>query len=118
MGKECVFRVLDNSGALLVKCIGMLGGKSSIMQGDIIVCSILSVGSRARVRKHQVVHAVVLHCDKVIFRGSGFGFRFLKRGVALLDSKGSPLGTRIRGILPKELGTVSNKILYLADRIL
>lgn len=118
MGKECVFKVIDNSGALFVRCIGTLGKKCSIRLGDIIVCSVLSVGARSRVRKHQVVYAMVLHSNKVVFRKSGLGFRFLERNVALVDSKGNPLGTRIRGVLPKELGSVSNKVLYLADRVL
>ena len=117
MGKECTFRVLDNSGAVSVRCIGVLGGKSSVHLGDTIICSVLSVTGKSRVKKHQVLKAVVLCCDKVIFRENGLGFRFFERGVALLDSKGNPLGTRIRGVFPKELGDVSSKILSIVDRV-
>lgn len=118
MGRESTFRVLDNSGALFVRCIGVLGSKSSIRFGDTIVCSVLSVTGRSRVKKHQVLRAVVLCCNEVVFRENGLGFRFFDRGVALLDSKGNPLGTRIRGVLPKELGSVSSKILSIVDRVL
>ena len=118
MGRESTFRVLDNSGALFVRCIGVLGGKSSIHLGDIIVCSVLSVTGRSRVKKHQVLRAVILCCNKVVFRENGFGFRFFEKGVALLDSKGNPIGTRIRGVLPKELGGVSSKILSIVGRVL
>ena len=97
--------VADNSGARRVMCIKVLGGskRKYASIGDVIVVSIKEAIPRGRVKKGDVMKAVVVRTAKDIRRPDGSVIRFDKNAAVLIDNKQEPVGTRIFGPVPREL---------------
>ncbi|MCB1381519.1 MAG: 50S ribosomal protein L14 [Notoacmeibacter sp.] len=113
--------VADNSGARRVMCIKVLGGskRKYASVGDIIVVSIKEAIPRGRVKKGDVMKAVVVRTAKDIRRPDGSVIRFDKNAAVLIDNKKEPIGTRIFGPVPRELRAKSHmKIISLAPEVL
>ena len=113
--------VADNSGARSVMCIKMLGGSKRRFAsvGDIIVVSIKEAIPRGRVKKGDVMKAVVVRTAKDIRRADGSVIRFDNNAAVLVDNKKEPVGTRIFGPVPRELrGKGHMKIISLAAEVL
>ena len=113
--------VADNSGARRVMCIKVLGGskRKYASVGDIIVVSIKEAIPRGRVKKCDVMKAVVVRTAKDIRRADGSVIRFDKNAAVLIDNKKEPIGTRIFGPVPRELRAKSHmKIISLAPEVL
>lgn len=113
--------VADNSGARRVMCIKVLGGskRKYASIGDIIVVSIKEAIPRGRVKKGDVMKAVVVRTAKDIRRTDGTVIRFDGNAAVLIDSKKEPIGTRIFGPVPRELRAKSHmKIISLAPEVL
>jgi len=113
--------VADNSGARSVMCIKVLGGSKRRFAsvGDIIVVSIKEAIPRGRVKKGDVMKAVVVRTAKDIRRADGSVIRFDNNAAVLVDNKKEPVGTRIFGPVPRELrGKGHMKIVSLAPEVL
>ncbi|RLQ87813.1 50S ribosomal protein L14 [Notoacmeibacter ruber] len=113
--------VADNSGARRVQCIKVLGGskRKYASVGDIIVVSVKEAIPRGRVKKGDVMKAVVVRTAKDIRRPDGSVIRFDKNAAVLVDNKKEPVGTRIFGPVPRELRAKSHmKIISLAPEVL
>ncbi|AQX28176.1 MULTISPECIES: 50S ribosomal protein L14 [unclassified Bartonella] len=113
--------VADNSGARRVMCIKVLGGskRKYALVGDIIVVSVKDAIPRGRVKKGDVMKAVVVRTAKGIRRVDGSVIRFDKNAAVLVDNKKEPIGTRIFGPVPRELrGKNHMKIISLAPEVL
>ena len=97
--------VADNSGARRVMCIKVLGGSkrryASI--GDIIVVSIKEAIPRGRVKKGDVMKAVVVRTAKDIRRADGSVIRFDRNAAVLINPQMEPVGTRVFGPVAREL---------------
>ncbi|MBO6901720.1 MAG: 50S ribosomal protein L14 [Rhizobiaceae bacterium] len=113
--------VADNSGARRVMCIKVLGGskRKYASVGDVIVVSVKEAIPRGRVKKGDVMKAVVVRTAKDIRRPDGSVIRFDKNAAVLVDNKKEPIGTRIFGPVPRELRARSHmKIISLAPEVL
>ena len=113
--------VADNSGARRVMCIKVLGGskRKYASVGDIIVVSIKEAIPRGRVKKGDVMKAVVVRTAKDIRRSDGSVIRFDKNAAVLVDNKKEPIGTRIFGPVTRELRSKGYmKIISLAPEVL
>ncbi|MBB4301601.1 large subunit ribosomal protein L14 [Rhodobium orientis] len=113
--------VADNSGARRVMCIKVLGGSKRKYAGvgDIIVVSVKEASPRGRVKKGQVMKAVVVRTAKDIRRPDGSVIRFDRNAAVLVDNKKEPVGTRIFGPVPRELRAKQHmKIISLAPEVL
>ena len=113
--------VADNSGARRVMCIKVLGGskRKYASVGDIIVVSIKEAIPRGRVKKGDVMKAVVVRTAKDIRRADGSVIRFDRNAAVLIDNKKEPVGTRIFGPVTRELRTAQfMKIISLAPEVL
>ncbi|MCY6380856.1 50S ribosomal protein L14 [Hoeflea prorocentri] len=113
--------VADNSGARRVMCIKVLGGskRKYASVGDVIVVSVKEAIPRGRVKKGDVMRAVVVRTAKDIRRADGSVIRFDKNAAVLVDNKKEPIGTRIFGPVPRELRAKSHmKIISLAPEVL
>ena len=113
--------VADNSGARRVMCIKVLGGSkrryASI--GDIIVVSVKEAIPRGRVKKGDVMKAVVVRTAKDIRRPDGSVIRFDSNAAVLVNNQSEPVGTRIFGPVPRELRAKNHvKIISLAPEVL
>src|SRR5210317_1369226 len=91
--------VADNSGARRVQCIKVLGGskRKSASVGDVIVVSVKDAIPRGRVKKGDVMRAVVVRTAKDIQRADGTTIRFDRNAAVLINNAGEPIGTRIFG---------------------
>ena len=113
--------VADNSGARRVMCIKVLGGSKRKYAGvgDIIVVSIKEAIPRGRVKKGDVMQAVVVRTAKEIRRPDGSSIRFDRNAAVLITKQGEPVGTRIFGPVTRELRAKQfMKIISLAPEVL
>lgn len=113
--------VADNSGARRVQCIKVLGGskRKSANIGDEIVVSVKEAIPRGRVKKGDVLRAVIVRTAHGLNRGSGEKIRFDRNAVVLVNKQGEPIGTRIFGPVTRELrGKGYMKIISLAAEVL
>ena len=113
--------VADNSGARRVMCIKVLGGskRKYASVGDIIVVSVKEAIPRGRVKKGDVMKAVVVRTAKDVRRADGSVIRFDKNAAVLINNQKEPIGTRIFGPVARELRAKRfMKILSLAPEVL
>ena len=113
--------VADNSGARRVMCIKVLGGskRKYARVGDIIVVSVKEAIPRGRVKKGDVLKAIVVRTAKDIRRNDGTVIRFDRNAAVLVNNNKEPIGTRIFGPVPRELrGRNHMKIVSLAPEVL
>ena len=113
--------VADNSGARRVMCIKVLGGSKRKYAGvgDIIVVSVKEAIPRGRVKKGDVMKAVVVRTAKAVKRVDGSVIRFDKNAAVLINNQKEPIGTRIFGPVPRELRARNHmKIISLAPEVL
>lgn len=113
--------VADNSGARRVMCIKVLGGSrrryASI--GDIIKVSVKEAIPRGKVKKGEVLDAVIVRTKQNVRRPDGSSIRFDENAVVLLNAQLQPLGTRVFGPVTRELrGENFMKIISLAPEVL
>lgn len=113
--------VADNSGARKVQCIKVLGGshRRTANIGDVIVVSVKEAIPRGRVKKGDVMQAVIVRTAKGLNRPTGETIRFDGNAVVLLNKQGEPVGTRIFGPVTRELRRKGYmKIISLAPEVL
>lgn len=113
--------VADNSGARRVQCIKVLGGskRKYASVGDIIVVSVKEAIPRGRVKKGDVMKAVVVRTAKDIRRADGSSIRFDRNAAVLVNAQMEPIGTRIFGPVTRELRSKNHmKIVSLAPEVL
>ncbi len=113
--------VADNSGARRVMCIKVLGGSKRKYAGvgDVIVVSVKEAIPRGRVKKGDVMKAVVVRTAKDVKRADGSVIRFDKNAAVLINNQKEPIGTRIFGPVTRELRARNHmKIISLAPEVL
>ena len=118
---ESNLAVADNSGARRVQCIKVLGGskRKSASVGDVIVVSVKEAIPRGRVKKGDIMRAVVVRTAKEIRRSDGSAIRFDDNAAVLINNQGEPIGTRIFGPVTRELRAKRYmKIISLAPEVL
>jgi len=118
---QSVLDVADNSGAKRVQCIKVIGGshKRTANIGEQIVVSIKDAIPRGRVKKGQVVKAVIVRTKTGIKREDGTLIRFDSNAAVLVNAAKEPVGTRIFGPVTRELrGHGYLKIISLASEVL
>ncbi len=118
---ETVLDVADNSGARRVLCIKVLGGsrRKYASLGDVIVVSVKEAVPNAKVKKGDVLRAVVVRTAKEVGRPDGSYIRFDTNSAVLIDNQHEPVGTRIFGPVARELRAKKFlKILSLAPEVL
>src|SRR3989338_3112404 len=118
---QTVLDVADNSGARKVQCIKVLGGSKRRYAGigDVIKVSVKDAIPRGKVKKGEVMDAVVVRTAKGVRRPDGSVIRFDSNAVVLLSKQLEPIGTRIFGPVTRELRATSfMKIVSLALEVL
>ena len=113
--------VADNSGARRVQCIKVLGGSHRRYAGigDIIKVTVKEAIPRGKVKKGDVLNAVVVRTRKGVRRSDGSTIRFDGNAAVLLNANKQPIGTRIFGPVTRELRSENfMKIISLAPEVL
>ena len=115
-----ILTVADNSGAKKVKCIKVIGGSRKMLArvSDRITISIKEFASSDKLKKGQVFQAVIVRTKKEIKRKDGCVLKFSDNSVVILDKQGELLGTRIFGVIPREIKDANyQKIISLAQEV-
>ena len=118
---ESMLDVADNSGARRVMCIKVLGGPKRRYAGigDVIKVTIKEAIPRGRVKKGQVMNAVVVRTKHGVRRLDGSLIKFDQNAAVLLNAQMQPVGTRIFGPVTRELRNESfMRIISLAPEVL
>ncbi|WP_026318068.1 50S ribosomal protein L14 [Algicola sagamiensis] len=118
---QTMLDVADNSGARRVQCIKVLGGshRRYAHVGDIIKITVKEAIPRGKVKKGDVLNAVVVRTKKGVRRQDGSLIRFDNNAAVLLNTQHQPIGTRIFGPVTRELRTEKfMKIVSLAPEVL
>ena len=118
---ESYLDVADNSGARRVMCIKVLGGSKRryARVGDLIKVTVKEAIPRGKVKKGQVMNAVVVRTKKGVRRQDGSLIKFDDNAAVLLNAQNAPVGTRIFGPVTRELrGEQFMKIISLAPEVL
>jgi large subunit ribosomal protein L14 len=113
--------VADNSGARSVMCIKVLGGtrRKYATIGDIIVVSVKDASPNSKVKKGDIMKAVIVRTAKEINRKDGSYIRFDKNSAVLINNNNEPVGTRIFGPVARELRAKNfMKIISLAPEVI
>jgi large subunit ribosomal protein L14 len=118
---QSYLEVADNSGARRVMCIKVLGGshRRYARVGDIIKVTVKEAIPRGKVKKGQVMSAVVVRTKKGLRRQDGSLIKFDDNAAVLLNASNAPIGTRIFGPVTRELRTEKfMRIISLAPEVL
>jgi len=111
----------DNSGAKRLQCIKVLGGskRKYATIGDVIVVSVKEAMPRSKVKKGDVMRAVVVRTVKEVRRLDGSYIKFDENAAVLVTDDKEPIGTRIFGPVARELrGRQFMKIVSLAPEVI
>ena len=118
---ETMLDVADNSGARKVLCIRVLGGtrKRYAGIGDVIVVTVKEAIPHAKVKKGEVMTAVIVRTKKELKRMDDTWVKFDDNAAVILAPTGEPIGTRIFGPVARELRNGGfMKIISLAPEVL
>ena len=116
-----ILNVADNSGAKQIMCIRCLGGsvKKFANIGDMIVASVKKADPDGKVKKGDVVVAVIVCSKKGIERADGTTIKFDENAAVIVDKNKAPRGTRVFGPIARELRARGyNQIISLAPEVL
>ncbi len=113
--------VADNSGARSVMCIKVLGGtrRRYATIGDVIVVSVKDASPNSKVKKGDIMKAVIVRTAKEVNRHDGTYIRFDNNSAVLINNQNEPVGTRIFGPVARELRSKNfMKIISLAPEVI
>jgi large subunit ribosomal protein L14 len=118
---ETMLNVADNSGARKVLCIRVLGGtrKRYAGIGDVVVVTVKEAIPHAKVKKGDIMTAVIVRTKKEMKRRDDTWVKFDENAAVILSPAGEPIGTRIFGPVARELRNQGfMKIISLAPEVL
>ena len=118
---QTMLNVADNSGARKVACIKVLGGSKRryASVGDVIVVSVKEALPNSKVKKGDVMRAVIVRTVKEVRRPDGSFMKFDDNSAVLISNQMEPIGTRIFGPVARELRAKQfMKIISLAPEVL
>ncbi len=116
-----VLTVADNTGAKKVACIKVIGASNKRFAtiGDVIVASVKDAQPNSKVKKGDVVRAVVVRTKKEVKRKDGTYIKFDENSAVLINKDNEPIGTRVFGSVARELRAKRFvKIISLAPEVL
>ncbi len=111
--------VADNTGAKKIMCIRCKGSKKFANIGDIIIASVKKADPDGKVKKGDVVIAVIVRSKKGVQRQDGSTIKFDDNAAVIIDKQNAPRGTRVFGPIARELRAKGfTQILSLAPEVL
>ena len=111
--------VADNTGAGEVSCIQVIGGSKRRYGhvGDVIVGNVKKILTSGDIKKGDIVRGVIVRTRSAIRRPDGTYVRFDRNAMVLIDAEKNPRGTRVFGVVPRELRENYMKIISLATEV-
>ena len=121
IGVQTELQVADNTGAKRIECIKVLGGSKRRYAniGDVIKVAIREAIPTGKVKKGQVVDALIVRKKKGVRRRDGSLIKFDENAAVLINAQKAPIGTRVFGPVTRELRDGKHmKILSLAPEVI
>ena len=118
---QSLLKIADNSGARSVMCIKVLGGSKRRYAniGDVIKVAVREAIPTGKVKKGQVVDALIVRSKKGVRRRDGSLIKFDENAAVLINAQKAPIGTRVFGPVTRELRDGKHmKILSLGPEVL
>ena len=118
---QSLLKIADNSGERSVMCIKVLGGSKRRYAniGDVIKVAVREAIPTGKVKKGQVVDALIVRSKKGVRRRDGSLIKFDENAAVLINAQKAPIGTRVFGPVTRELREGKHmKILSLAPEVL
>ena len=118
---QTILNAADNSGAKKLMCIKVLGGtrRRYATVGDIVVVTVKEAIPNSKVKKGDIMRAVVVRTAKEVGRADGSYIKFDNNSAVLINPQKEPIGTRIFGPVARELRNKKfMKIISLAPEVL
>ncbi len=118
---QTILRVADNSGAKKIMVIRPIGGGTGLIAriGDVVTASVKEAEPDGKVKKGDVVRAVIVRTKKEVRRRDGSYIRFDDNAAVIIDKQGEPIGTRVFGPVARELRERKfMKIISLAPEVI
>jgi large subunit ribosomal protein L14 len=118
---QTLLEAADNSGAKKLSCVKVLGGtrRRYASIGDVIIVSVKEAIPNAKVKKGDVMRAVIVRTVKEVRRADGSYIKFDENSAVLINPQNEPIGTRIFGPVARELRAKKfMKIISLAPEVL
>ena len=117
---QTLLTVADNTGALKIMCIRVLGGNRKYAQiGDTIIGVVKEATANMPVKQSDIVRAVVVRTAKTIRRTDGMYIRFDDNAAVIVNLDNNPRGTRVFGPVAREIRDKNfSKIVSLAPEVL
>ncbi|MBI4023210.1 50S ribosomal protein L14 [Candidatus Berkelbacteria bacterium] len=112
--------VADNTGAKMVQCIRVIGGRAAdaARLGDVIVASVKSALPRGTVKRKEVIKGVIVRQRAPFQRLDGSTIRFDDNAIVIVGDDGQPRGTRVLGPIAREVRSRGyQKIVSLAPEV-
>ena len=102
---QSLLKIADNSGARSVMCIKVLGGSKRRYAniGDVIKVAIREAIPTGKVKKGQVVDALIVRTKKGVRRRDGSLIKFDENAAVLINAQKAPIGTRVFGPVTRVL---------------
>jgi len=119
--QESQLKVADNSGARRLQCLRVLAGGNCPYAGigDEVIAVVKEALPNATIRKSDIVRAVIVRTQNNLRRPSGMSIRFDDNAAVLVNTDGSPRGTRVFGPIARELRERSfTRIVSLAPEVI
>lgn len=103
--KQSSIKILDNSSGILGKCIGIYSKKKIAGIGDSIKVSVqkIKVKGTKNIKKGELLKVVVTQTKNLFKRASSIELSFNQNGGIFVTEEGKPIGTKVKGLVPKEL---------------
>ncbi len=98
-------KVIDNSGAKIGECIGIIGGsvRRYAAVGDVITIVVKNAIPASQIKKGTIQRAVVVRTKKEHRRKDGTYIKFDENACVLIDKEKEPIGTRVFGPIAREI---------------
>lgn len=117
---QSYLNVADNTGAQKLMCIKILGSNRQYANiGDVIIAVVKDAIPNMSVKRSDVVRAVIVRTVKGLRRESGMSIKFDENAAVIINTDGSPKGSRVFGPIARELRDRNYlKIISLAPEVL
>jgi len=105
LSTKSVVKCIDNTGAKILEIISVKGFKGKRRAkpragvGSLVFCKVYSGTEKVR---HEVHRAVIVRQKKEFRRSNGMRIQFEDNAAVIIDEKGDPKGSQIKGPIAKE----------------
>ena len=110
----------DNSGAIMLKIIGVPGSNKRYARlGDLVTVVVKGASSTGALKDHSIVKAIIVRTKKEVRRKDGSYIRFDDNAAVILEKDKDPKGGRIFGPVAREIKEKGfDKIANLAPEVI